>query len=173
MKEILIQAPVKDSELVKIQAGDLVKINGTLYTLRDHTYKSLLSDLESKGKLPFDMKNQIIYYTGPIVSDGKVICCGPTTSARMVPYLEFTLKKGVKGIIGKGSLPDEALNLLKKYNAVYFIATGGAGAYLAKFIKKASIVDFKELGPEAIYKLEVENFPVIVAYAKGKYILQR
>ena len=172
MKEIIIKTPLTNDIISKIEPGMIVKINGTIYTARDRTHQLLIENFKSKKKLPFEMKNQIIYYAGPIVSGRKIIACGPTTSARMEPYLEFILKNGIKAIIGKGPISSNAISLLKKYNALYLVATGGAAAFLAKFIKKYEVEAFKEFESEALYKFEVENFPTIAALAKGKYILK-
>ncbi len=174
MKEVEITTPLTAGIIEEIVPGCIVKITGTLYTARDATHQRLIDDFKKKKKLPFEMKNQIIYYAGPAPAPGGRLIgsCGPTTAIRMEPYLNFILSKGIKAVIGKGPLNKSFVDTLKKYNAVYLLATGGAGAYLAKFIKNIEIIAYKDLGPQAIYKLDVENFPCIAAAVKDSYILK-
>jgi fumarate hydratase subunit beta len=160
-------------ELSALKEGDRVLITGTIYTARDAAHKRMSLDPKH---LPLSLKDQIIYYCGPTPAmPGRPIgSAGPTTSGRMDPFTEMTLKAGLKGIIGKGRRSPEVKKLLKKYKAVYFVATGGAGALLAKHIKAARIAAYPDLGPEAIYELKVVDFPVIVAIdIKGKDIFER
>ncbi|MBM4053789.1 MAG: Fe-S-containing hydro-lyase [Planctomycetes bacterium] len=162
---ISINTPLSDSVVEKLKIGDKVKISGILYTARDAAHKRLASLAEQGKELPFDIKNQIIYYVGPSPAPpGMPIgSCGPTTSYRMDKYTPLLLSLGLKATIGKGNRSEEVLEAMKKYKAVYFVATGGAAALLAQSVKKAEIVAYEDLGTEAIRKLEVENFPVIVA----------
>jgi len=162
--KIELTTPLSDEDVEKLNIGDKVYLNGTIYTGRDAAHKRLV-DLVSEGKeLPFDVKGQVIYYVGPApAKPGKPIgSAGPTTSYRMDAYAPTLMELGMKGMIGKGNRAPEVIEAMKKYKAVYLGATGGAGALIAKSIKKAEIIAYEDLGPEAIRKLEVENFPVVV-----------
>ena len=119
--------------------------------------------LEEGGDLPFHLEGQVIYYAGPAPArPGRVIgSCGPTTSSRMDPWTAPLLARGLRGMIGKGERNQEVIDAMKKYGAVYFAATGGAGAWLSTFIQKARVIACSDLGPEAIYQLEVRDFPAI------------
>ena len=161
---IRLKTPLTDGDVEKLKAGDKVLITGVIYTGRDAAHKRL-TDLLKEGKpLPFDIKGQIIYYVGPApAKPGHAIgSAGPTTSGRMDAYSPKLMEMGLKGMIGKGMRKKEVVEAMKKHKAVYFAATGGAGALLAKAIKKAQVVAYEDLGPEAINRLEVEDFPVIV-----------
>jgi fumarate hydratase subunit beta len=161
---IRLKTPLSDADVEKLKAGDKVLLNGVIYTGRDAAHKRLY-DLLMEGKpLPIDVKGQVIYYVGPApAKPGQVIgSAGPTTSGRMDAFSPKLIEIGLKGMIGKGMRKKEVVEAMKKYKAVYFAATGGAGALLAKAIKKAQVVAYEDLGPEAINRLEVENFPVIV-----------
>ena len=161
---IRLKTPLSDADVEKLKAGDKVLLNGVIYTGRDAAHKRLY-DLLLEGKpLPIEVKGQVIYYVGPApAKPGQVIgSAGPTTSGRMDAYSPKLIELGLKGMIGKGMRKKEVIEAMKKYKAVYFAATGGAGALLAKAIKKAQVVAYGDLGPEAINRLEVENFPVIV-----------
>ena len=159
-----ITTPLTDYVLKTLKAGDEVLLSGTIYTARDAAHKRLLSCLSPVACFPFLLKGAIIYYTGPTpAKPGKAIgSCGPTSSYRMDKYLPQLLKCGLKATIGKGPRSEEAKKAMKKYKAVYFAATGGAGALLSKCVKKSKIIAYPELGCEAVRKLEVENFPLIV-----------
>ncbi len=161
---ITLTTPLSDQDVENLKIGDKVLLNGIIYTGRDAAHKRLI-DLINQGKeLPIDIKGQIIYYVGPApAKPGQVIgSAGPTTSYRMDPYAPSLMKLGMKGMIGKGNRAPEIVEAMKKYKTVYFGATGGAGALIAKTIKKSEIVAYEDLGPEAIRRLEVENFPVVV-----------
>jgi fumarate hydratase subunit beta len=161
---IRIQTPLTDEMVEKLKIGDKVLVSGFIYTGRDAAHKRLV-DLVNRGQpLPFDIKGQIIYYVGPTPpKPGKVIgSAGPTSSYRMDPYAPVLMAKGLKGMIGKGSRGKEVIDTMKKYKAVYFAATGGAGALLSKRIKSSVVVAYEDLGPEAIRKIEIEDFPAIV-----------
>ena len=171
-----LEAPLTREEVKRLQVGDRVSISGTIYTARDASHRRLIESLKRKRSLPIPVKNQIIYYTGPAPArPGRVIgSVGPTTSLRMDSYTLPLLKKGLKGMIGKGERSPEIIGALKRYNAVYFVAPGGCGALLAQRIKKAQIVAYPDLGTEAIYRLEVKDFPVIVAGdTRGKYLFRK
>jgi len=161
---IRLRPPLSDEDVEKLKTGDRVLISGIIYTGRDAAHKRLLDLLREGKTLPFDIKGQIIYYVGPTpAKPGQVFgSAGPTTSYRMDAYSPLLIEKGLKGMIGKGMRSDTVKKAMKKYKAVYFAATGGAGALLAKRVRKAEIVAYEDLGPEAIRRLEVEDLPVIV-----------
>jgi len=161
---IRLKTPLSDGDVEKLKSGDKVLLNGVIYTGRDAAHKRLFDLIQSGKPLPIDLKGQVIYYVGPApAKPGQVIgSAGPTTSGRMDAYSPKLMEFGLKGMIGKGMRKKEVVEAMKKYKAVYFAATGGAGALLAKAIKKAAVVAYEDLGPEAINRLEVEDFPVIV-----------
>jgi fumarate hydratase subunit beta len=161
---IRLKTPLTDADLEKLRAGDKVLLTGVIYTGRDAAHKRLFDLLKEGKPLPIDLKGQVIYYVGPApAKPGQVIgSAGPTTSGRMDAYSPKLMEMGLKGMIGKGMRKKEVVEAMKKYKAVYFAATGGAGALLAKAVKKAQVVAYEDLGPEAINRLEVEDFPVIV-----------
>jgi fumarate hydratase subunit beta len=163
-KPIRIQTPLTDEIVEKLEIGDKVLVSGIIYTGRDAAHRRLVEFVNRGQPLPFDIKGQIIYYVGPTPpKPGQAIgSAGPTTSYRMDSYAPVLMAKGLKGMIGKGSRGKEVIDAMKKYKAVYFAATGGAGALLSKRIKEAEIVAYEDLGAEAIRRLEVEEFPVIV-----------
>ena len=154
-----------------LKAGNRISYTGTIYTARDQAHKRLIDAIKKKKKLPVDLKNAIIYYCGPTPAPrGKVIgSCGPTTSSRMDAFTPLLLEAGLKGMIGKGRRSKKVKEAIKKYKGVYFITHAGCGALLSQYVKKAKTVAYKNLGPEAIYKLDVENFPLIVCIdSKGR-----
>jgi fumarate hydratase subunit beta len=161
---IRIHTPLTDEIVEKLKIGDKVFIDGIIYTGRDAAHKRLVELVHQGKPFPFDISGQIIYYVGPTPpKPGQPIgSAGPTTSYRMDPYAPILIAKGLKGMIGKGSRGSEVIEAMKKYKAVYFAATGGAGALLSKRIKKSEVVAYEDLGAEAIRRLEVEDFPVIV-----------
>jgi len=161
---IRLKTPLKDEDVERLRIGDRVLISGILYTGRDAAHRRLFDLIKEGKELPFDIRGQIIYYVGPTPAPpGKVFgSAGPTTSYRMDAYSPALIERGLKGMIGKGMRSDSVKEAMRKYKAVYFAATGGAGALLAKRIKRAEIVAYEDLGPEAIQRLEVEDFPVIV-----------
>jgi fumarate hydratase subunit beta len=169
-KEIGLHPLLPIAEIEDLQAGDRVLFNGIIYTARDAAHQRLVSLLEAGANLPFDIRGQVLYYTGPSPTPpGKVIgSAGPTTSCRMDPYTPKLLDAGLKGIIGKGPRCQSVINSMIKNRAVYFVAIGGAGAVIARSIREVKIIAYPELGPEAIRALRVENFPALVAIdAKG------
>lgn len=155
-----IRTPLTEDVLKKLKAGDGVLLCGTIFTARDEAHKRLIK----LKKLPFDIKGAVIYYTGPTpAKPGQIIgSCGPTSSYRMDKYTPELLKSGLKAAIGKGCRSKETVSALKKYKAVYFAAAGGVGALLSKCVKKSEIIAFADLGCEAVYKLDVKDFPLIV-----------
>ena len=161
---ILIQTPLCHEEARTLRAGDSCLLSGVIYTARDAAHKRLC-ELVSEGKpLPFDVKDSIIYFVGPTpAKPGQAIgSAGPTTSYRMDAYSPILIGEGLTGMIGKGKRGDEVVDSMKTHGAVYFGAIGGCGALLSKCIKKSEIVAYEDLGAEAIRRLEVEDFPVIV-----------
>ena len=156
-----------------LKAGDKAIFSGTLYTARDQAHKRLVEAIKKRKKLPIDLKGAVIYYCGPTKTPkGKIIgSCGPTTSSRMDIFTPVLLKSGLKAMIGKGTRSQEVARAIKKHKAVYFLTYAGCGALLAKYVKKNKPVAYKDLGPEAIHKLEVKDFPLIVGIdAKGRNI---
>lgn len=151
-----------DSRRLKI--GEQVLLSGVVYTARDQAHKRLVGAIKNGKRLPIDLKGAIIYYCGPTKAPkGKAIgSAGPTTSSRMDIFTPVLLKAGLKGMIGKGRRSPEVIKAIKKYKAIYFLAIGGAGALLSQHIEEAWPVAYYDLGPEAIYKLIVKDFPVIV-----------
>ncbi len=161
---ISVKAPLSREEAKKLKAGDSCLISGVIYTARDAAHKRLCELLKDGKELPLDIKDSIIYFVGPTpAKPGEVIgSAGPTTSYRMDAYSPALIKEGQTGMIGKGKRGPEVIDAMKKHGAVYFGAIGGCGALLSKCIKKAEIVAYDDLGAEAICRLEVENFPVVV-----------
>jgi fumarate hydratase subunit beta len=161
---IRLTTPLADEDVEKLRIGDNVLLNGVLFTGRDAAHKRIFELIKEGKELPIELKGQVIYYVGPTPpKPGKPIgSAGPTTSYRMDPYSPKLIELGLKGMIGKGNRSGDVIEAMKKHKAVYFGATGGAGALLAKRIKKAEIVAYPDLGPEAIRRLEVEDFPVTV-----------
>ena len=161
---IKIRTPLLSDVVKKLKSGDEVLLNGIIYTARDEAHKLLFELLCCGKKLPFDLKGAVIYYTGPTPESGNYVIgsCGPTSSYRMDKYTPELLKCGLKATIGKGQRCKEVVAAMQKYKAVYFAATGGAGALLSKCVKKSEVVAFSDLGCEAVRRLEVEEFPLIV-----------
>ncbi len=162
MKEI--NTPLKEAQIKGLKAGEEVFLTGVIYTARDQAHKRLVLAIKKREKLPFDLKGQVIYYCGPSATPkGKIIgSCGPTTASRMDGFTPPLLKAGLKGMIGKGSRSHEVTRAIRKNRAVYFLAFAGCGALLAKFVRKVTPIAYKDLGPEAVYKLEVKDLPLIV-----------
>ena len=163
-----INAPIDNEIVNSLKAGDCVYITGTIYTARDAAHKRMYEAIKNGENIPFELKNNIIYYLGPSPArEGQVIgSAGPTTSSRMDKYTPLLLEHGLKGMIGKGKRSDNVIESMHKNNAVYFAAIGGA--LLSKCIKKAEVIAYDDLGTEAIRKLEVENLPAIVVIDNKK-----
>lgn len=162
-----ITAPLTDKAIAQLKAGDEVLLSGSIYTARDQAHKRMVKNP------PFNLKGQVIYYCGPAKTPkGKVIgACGPTTSSRMDEFTPVLLKKGLKGMIGKGGRSEEVRRAIKKYKGIYFLALAGCGALISKYICKSTPVAYPELGPEAVLKLEVEGLPLIVGIdTKGRCV---
>lgn len=160
-----IRLPLTEDAIAGLHAGDHVTLTGVIYTARDAAHKRLIEALDRGEPLPIDIKGAVIYYVGPTPErPGRAIgAAGPTTSMRLNPYTPRLLEQGLKATIGKGGRNQAVREALKKYRGVYFIAVGGTGALLSKRIKKAEVVAYEDLGTEAIRRLEVEGFPVVVA----------
>ncbi|WP_319372107.1 Fe-S-containing hydro-lyase [uncultured Ilyobacter sp.] len=161
---IKLTTPLTAEVTEKLKAGDIVQITGTIYTARDAAHARLVKLIEEGKELPFDLEGQIIYYVGPTpAKPGNPIgSAGPTTSYRMDPYAPLLLDKGLKGMIGKGGRSKEVRDACVRNKGIYFAATGGAAALIAKCIKKAEVIAYEDLGAEAIRKMEVVDFPAIV-----------
>jgi fumarate hydratase subunit beta len=161
-----LQPPLSEKMVRELWAGDEVLINGIVYTARDAAHKRLCELIEAGQKLPFSLEGAIIYFVGPTPArPGKVIgAAGPTTSSRMDAFSPKLIARGLKAMIGKGYRSSEVRNALKKYTAVHLSTIGGAGALLSKHIVAAKVIAYEDLGTEAIQKLEMVDFPAIVAY---------
>jgi fumarate hydratase subunit beta len=159
-----LEVPFSKDEVKKLKAGDIINLSGTIYTARDAAHKRMIGLLEEGKDLPFDIKDQVIYYVGPCpAKPGEIIgSAGPTTSGRVDAYTPKLIELGLSGMIGKGLRSKDVIEAMKKYGAVYFGAIGGAGALIAKSIIKEEVVAFPDLGTEAIRKLTVREFPVTV-----------
>lgn len=167
---IKLQPPLTDEVIQKLSAGDKVTLSGVIYTARDAAHKRIYDDLISARKenrpprLPWPLEGSVVYYVGPAPArPGEVIgSAGPTTSYRMDTYSPLLMENGLKGMIGKGKRSGEVIDAIKKYHVVYFAAVGGAAVLLSQHIKKADLIAYDDLGPEAVRRLEVVNFPLIV-----------
>jgi fumarate hydratase subunit beta len=161
-----LQPPLSDSDVRSLKAGDEVSITGVVYTARDMAHKRLCELINAGEQLPFELAGAVIYFVGPTPArPGSVIgAAGPTTSSRMDAFSPKLIANGLRAMIGKGYRNDEVRDALKKYGAVHLSAVGGAGALLSKHIISAEVIAYEDLGTEAIRKLEVIDFPTIVAY---------
>lgn len=164
MSVIQVNLPLTNDQLVQLHAGDRVELTGTLLTGRDAAHKRMFETIEKGEALPINIEGQTIYYVGPTPPmPGQVIgSAGPTTSERMDKYAPKLIELGLKGMIGKGKRQLPVKESIVKYQAIYFAAVGGAAALIAKSIKKSEVIAYEDLGPEAIYRLEIERFPAIV-----------
>jgi len=162
--DIEVRLPLTDETIEELRAGDHVRLTGVIYTARDAAHKRLIEALDKEEALPVDIRGQVLYYVGPTPArPGRVIgAAGPTTSMRLNPYTPRLLEHGLKGAIGKGGRDRTVREAFKKYKAVYFLAVGGTGALLSKRVKSAEVVAYDDLGTEAVRRLEVEDFPVVV-----------
>ncbi|MBU0548330.1 MAG: FumA C-terminus/TtdB family hydratase beta subunit [Candidatus Omnitrophica bacterium] len=160
-----INTPLDLNVIKSLRVGQELLLSGTIYTARDQVHKRLTEAIKASKALPIELKSAIIYYCGPTQTPkGQVIgSCGPTTSSRMDAFTPLLLAKGLKAMIGKGSRSKEVKAAIQKHKGVYFVTYAGCGALLAKSVKSAKVVAYSDLGPEAILKLEVKDFPLIVA----------
>ncbi|MGD9141424.1 MAG: Fe-S-containing hydro-lyase [bacterium] len=173
-----ITTPLTDDVIKGLKIGEKVSITGVIYSARDAAHKRLVELIEKGEELPFDLKGAVIYFVGPApAKPGYAVgSAGPTTSYRMDPYSPMLIEHGLKGMIGKGGRSDAVKESMVKHVAVYLAAIGGAGALMSKSIKKAEVIAYPELGAEAVRRMEVEDFPAIVAidaqgndlYLKGR-----
>ena len=172
-----LPTPLTAESVAELAAGDRVLISGTIYTGRDAAHKRLLELIDRGEALPMELRGQVIYFVGPCPApEGRPIgSAGPTTSYRMDPYSpRLIAATGLRGMIGKGNRSAEVIRAMKEFGVVYFAATGGAGALIAQRIKKCDLIAFPELGPEAVYRLEVEDFPAVVAIdSRGRSLYDR
>jgi fumarate hydratase subunit beta len=178
-----VTLPLTEKTLEELKAGDNLLLSGVLYVARDAAHRRMTETLDRGEPLPFDIKGQTLYYMGPSPAPpGRVIgSAGPTTSTRMDSYTPRLLAAGLKGIIGKGVRSKEVKDAMKKHKAVYLAAIGGVGALISKSIIKSEIVAYPDLGPEAVLRLEVKDFPVTVIndihggdlYVEGKALYKK
>ena len=161
---IKVTTPLTREQARQLKSGDSVLLSGVIYTARDAAHKRLCELVEAGKELPLDVKDSVIYFVGPTpAKPGQAIgSAGPTTSYRMDAYSPTMIAQGQTGMIGKGKRSPEVIAAMKEHGAVYFGAIGGCGALLSKCIKKAEVIAYDDLGAEAIRRLEVEDFPVIV-----------
>jgi fumarate hydratase subunit beta len=164
MESRRIETPLNDDVVKQLITGEKVFLSGYIYTARDAAHKKFMDILKTGKELPFDIRNQIIYYCGPSPAPpGRVIgSCGPTTSSRMDLYTPKLLSLGLKGMIGKGKRSPAVREALKQYRALYLGATGGAGALLSQSVVSSEIIAYEDLGPEAVVKLQVRDMPLFV-----------
>jgi len=166
MKVKKLKTPLGTKDIENLVSSDMVNLSGTIIGARDQAHKRIIAGLEANKNIPIKLNDEIIFYLGPSPApphktSGSI---GPTTSARMDNLTEPMLKAGVAALIGKGKRADSIKTLLKKYKSVYFICPGGIAAYLSTKVKKIKTIAYQDLGPEALYELEVKDFPLIVAY---------
>lgn len=176
MKTKNITAPITLEEREKLKAGDEVLLSGIILTARDSAHKRLFDMIRAGKRMPLNLRNAVIYYAGPTPHrPGRAIgSCGPTTSSRMDAFTPELIKLGLAGMIGKGGRSVEVRKAIKRHASVYFLATGGIGALLSTKVRSSRAILFKELGPEAVYKLEVKDFPLIVGIdSKGNDIYDK
>jgi fumarate hydratase subunit beta len=164
-KTISLLTPLKEEDIERLSIGDPVLLNGVVYTARDAAHKRMIEALEKGEELPFELKDQVIYYVGPSPEPpGRVTgSAGPTTASRMDPYTPALLELGLKGMVGKGQRSREVVKYLVEKKAVYFVAVGGAAALLSDHIKESRVIAYADLGVEAVRQMVLKDFPVIVA----------
>jgi fumarate hydratase subunit beta len=163
-QEVRVTMPLTDEDVRQLKIGDHVRISGTIYTARDAAHNRLIQTLDAGGELPFDVRGQLIYYTGPTPPrPGRPIgAIGPTTAMRMDPFTPRLLEAGLKATMGKGNRGPEVREALKQTTAVFFAAVGGAGAMLSQFVRKVEVIAYEDLGTESLKRVEVEDFPAVV-----------
>jgi fumarate hydratase subunit beta len=168
-----LRTPITEDVRTRLRAGDEVLLSGTILTARDEAHKRLHDMMKKGRRIPISLKDAVIYYCGPTPAAPRrpIGSCGPTTSSRMDAFTPSLLRLGVAGMIGKGRRSDEVKRAMRKFKAVYFLATGGIGALLSTKVRRAGPILFRELGPEAVFRLEVVDFPLIVGVdSKGRDI---
>ena len=161
---VTLTTPLGEEDVDRLKIGDRILISGAVYTARDAAHKRMIDELDRGEKLPFDVRGQVIYYVGPSPArPGRPIgAAGPTTSYRMDAYSPRLMEEGLKGMIGKGMRCAEVIDAMKRYRCVYMAAVGGAAALLSRCVKTAEVIAYEDLGPEAVRRLEVEDFPAIL-----------
>ena len=161
-----IKTPLSKDLAKNFRIGDWILLSGIVYTARDQAHKRMFELIEKGKKMPLNLENAVIYYTGPSPAKpgGILGSAGPTTSARMDKYTPLLLKMGLSGMIGKGERSGEVKSAVKEFGGVYLVTIGGAGAYLSERVKKVKCLFWQDLGPEAIYEFILEDFPCLVAY---------
>ncbi len=164
MNKKVINTPITKDVAKNLSVGEMVYITGTIYTSRDAGHKRMVNMLENSKKMPIDFDGQVVYYAGPCPNkpDQVIGSVGPTTSGRMDAYSPKLLSEGLLYMIGKGKRSDEVIDAIKEFGGIYFVAIGGAGALISQCVKSVEIIAFEDLGTEALRKLEVVDFPVIV-----------
>ncbi|MFQ5574988.1 MAG: FumA C-terminus/TtdB family hydratase beta subunit [Terriglobia bacterium] len=160
-----VLTPFEPGAVEELKVGDKVGLSGTVYTGRDRTHQRFVETLEAGGELPFSPAGQTIFYAGPTGSNRPpgVGSVGPTTASRLDQYTPAMLDAGIKGMIGKGSRSPDVIEAIREHRAVYCLAAGGAAAFLSQYVKSARVLAYEELGPEAVYELVLDRFPLIVA----------
>lgn len=174
-EELRLKVPFSSEVARRLEAGQRVLLSGVIYGARDQAHRRFVEALERGEELPLELRGQVIYYVGPTpVPPGRACgSAGPTTAGRMDRYTPQLLKYGVRGLIGKGKRGPEVVAAIREHGAVYFAATGGAGALLGRCIKEMRVVAYPDLGPEAVYRIVVEDFPVTVAIdSSGKNLYE-
>ena len=161
-----LETPILDKEIEKLRAGDIVEISGVIYTGRDAAHKRMIEDIKANKPLPFDFQGQVIYYVGPTPAkpNRPIGSSGPTSAYRMDFYAKVLMEEGLKVMIGKGDRSDEFIDDMIKTRSVYLQAVGGAGALLSRKVLKSEVIAYDDLGTEAIHRLVVSSFPVVVCY---------
>lgn len=170
-----IKVPISREDAKSLSSGDYVYLTGTIYTARDAAHKRMKEALDQKGSLPFDIEGNMIYYMGPSPArEGRPIgSAGPTTASRMDKYTPLLLDMGMGGMIGKGKRSNEVIEAIVRNESVYFAAVGGAGALLSKCILSSEVIAYEDLGTEAIRRLEIKDFPVVVVIdSKGNNLYE-
>jgi fumarate hydratase subunit beta len=157
-----LKLPVDRTQLCNLKPGQWVALSGPMLVARDQAHLRLINSINKGEKLPVELKDETILYAGPIVKDGRIVI-GPTSSTRMDGLTEPLLKKGLAVTIGKGSRGKDFGDILEKYKSVYLMTFGGAAAFLSQYVRKAKIIAYGDLGPEALYRIEVEDFPALTA----------
>jgi fumarate hydratase subunit beta len=172
---LYLTTPLADSDVSKLRVGDLVHLSGVLYTARDAAHERFAETLAQGGSLPFGPRGQVIYYVGPTpAKPGHPIgSAGPTTASRMDPYAPLLIQRGLKGMIGKGRRNEAVVAAMKKYQCVYFGAVEGTAALIARTVQSCQVIAYGDLGTEAVHRLVVKDFPVVVVNdTKGRDLYQ-
>lgn len=159
-----LQLPADGAHIKELKEGDVLSLYGTVYTARDQAHKRIAAAIKAGGPLPFDLHNAAVYYCGPTPANGNIIgACGPTTSGRMDAYAPLLIENGLTVMIGKGIRNDAVVSAVKRHGAVYLSAVGGAAALYQSRVRSCELIAYPDLGCEAVYKLEIEDFPVVVS----------